>query len=130
MIFISRLEGGATSSNPAIPTFDNLAALLTVEMIHVSDAIENTADRGQTGSYRGINNSTSAILYYAPRVVGQRTATAVLTYEWNQLGQGENGIAFDVYREESRSSDIVRSRAALDTKVIEGDLGYEIENVI
>jgi hypothetical protein len=102
-----------------------LAASLGLEFVFVSQASYNSAAEGEDASLAPIVDD-DALVFYRPRTVGQKTATAALVLDWN----GGGGIGtIERWRDESIKSDIVRVYSAYDIKVTAADLGYWLPDV-
>ncbi len=79
------------ANEPAKVNKAMLAALFEVDELHIMDAIEDTAEEGQTPSHAYIGGQ-HALISYKPKVISlEDTVVSGLTMEW----RGDNGETFE-----------------------------------
>lgn len=120
---IGRLNAGQTPNGPAMANKANLAALFEVDEILIMDAIQNTAEEGQTATHDFIGGK-NALLSYRPRTAGLMTPSAGYTFSWTgRFGAGNDGMRIKRFRMEPIESDRIEIAMAYDQKLIAADLG-------
>lgn len=127
---LDRINGGATTGQPAIVIKQLIAALFEVDEILVMDAIVNTAKEGQTASYSFLGAGTMLLVYAAPSP-SQMMPSGGYTFSWDGYVQGaENGIAISQFEIPERKSDRIEGEIAYDQKVTGAPLGVFFSAVI
>jgi len=97
---LDKIKFGQTPGSPAIATLQAVAAILEVEEILVSAAVQNTAKEGATNVDAFIAGK-NALLAYRPPSPGIMTPAAGYTFSWNgYLGASDQGIRFKRFRME------------------------------
>lgn len=120
---LARISGGAVTSQPAIVQRQLLAQLFELDMIHVTEAVSNTAVEGaaDTISYIGGDH---AVVYYAPPSVGLEEPTAGVQFSWTgYTGATSMGQRIKRFRMEPNAADRVEGEMAFDYKQVAPDLG-------
>jgi hypothetical protein len=84
----------------------NLAAILGLDELIVSDRNYNTAVEGVTASYSPVIDD-DILIVAVPNSPGLMTPSAGLTFAWNEGGRGN--LYVERYREENIKSDILRT---------------------
>lgn len=126
---VGRLDRGQTSG-PAKANKDSLAALFEVEEIAVMDAIQNTAEEGQTNVHAFIGGK-HALLSYRPATAGLMTPAAGYTFNWSGLvGSGNEGIRIKRFRMDLLESDRVEIDMSYDHKLVSADLGAFFGDIV
>lgn len=120
--FLGRINGGATTSQPAIVTKNLLAQLLEIDNVYVTGAIKNTAREGQTAS-NAFLFSGSALLCYVPKSPGVRTPAAGYTFTWKQYGAADYSGRIKKFRMEQNGSDRIEIETAYDMKLVTATMG-------
>lgn len=123
---LSRITGGATTSQPAIVQRQLVAALFEIDEIFVMDAIYNTADEGGSpAESNAFIGGDLALLYYAPKTVNAEEPTAGVQFSWTgYTGATGSGFRMKNIRAELLSADRIEGEMAFDYKVVAPDLGY------
>ena len=120
---VGRIDRGQTSG-VAVSTREGLAALFELEEIHVMDAIQNTAAKGQTAvhAFIGANN---ALLSYRPASPGLLTPSAGYTFAWTgRVGSTANGTRIKRFEIDEIESTRIEIQSNFDQKLTAADLGY------
>lgn len=127
---LDRIEGGATSDQPAMVQKRLLAALFELDEIFVMESVYNSAVRGATES-TGFINGDSALLYYAPNQLSLNEPSAGAAFNWTGwMGATSNGIRVKRFRQpESYEADRIEGQMAFDHKVTGSELGYFFSNI-
>lgn len=115
-----------------IITMDLLAALFDVERILVANAIQNTANKGQSADMSFIMGN-HALLTYTPPTAKLKTAAAGYTFVWKGL-MGSNALGGRVNRfsmpELGIGTERIEVEMAYDMKVVAADMGAFISNAV
>jgi len=121
---LSRINGGATTSQPAQVQMALVAQLFELDQVFVMDAIYNTAQEGATESNAFIGGD-NALLYYAPNTLNLQEPTAGAQFSWTgYTGATPSGFRVKRMRAELLNSDRIEGEMAFDYKVIAPELGY------
>ena len=97
-----------------------LAACLGVEELLVSEAIYNTANEGQTGSYSAIIDD-DALLLYAPKSPGIMVPAAGYCFHW-EPGGGTGMMSR--YYDDGKDSEVLKVKTQVDFEVVASGAGY------
>lgn len=103
-----------------------LAAVLGLSAIHVSRAIYNTANEGQTASYSPIIDD-DALIYYNNPTAGVFDATAGKTFTW---APGGGAGAVRSYFEDQTNSNVIQHKEQWDQKLVANTLGYFFADIV
>lgn len=120
--FLARINGGATTSVPAIMMLDQLKGILGLENVYVAGAIKNAALENATASTDFIFGK-AALLTYTPPRAGKRIPSAGYTFAWKQYGAADMSIRMKRFRMEARAADRVEGEVAYGLKVVAADMG-------
>jgi len=131
---LSRIDGGATTSVPALVMRQKLAELLELDQLLVMDAVYNS--KAEVAG--DMNDATMAymaagdmLLYYAPNAPSLDTPTAGQQFSWTGLlGNTPEGMRTKRFRMEHLESDRIEGQMAFDYKVTAADLGYYFTDAI
>jgi hypothetical protein len=126
---VGRVDRGQTGGT-AMVNKAALAALFELDDVMVMDAIQNTAEEGQTAvhSFIGGNN---ALLTYKPSSAGLMTPSAGYTFSWTgNVGSGNDGMRVKRFRMEHLASDRVEIEMSYDQKLVAADLGCMIGGIL
>ncbi len=127
---IGRINAGQTPNGPAIAMRTTLAALFELDEILVMDAIQNTAEEGQTPVHSFIGGKNALLVYRTP-TPGIMTPSGGYTFSWTGLlGSGAMGGRISKFRMESLKSDRVEIEMSYDQKLVAADLGYMFISVV
>lgn len=127
---IDRIKYGQTAGGPARTTQQALAALFEVDEILISEAIENTAQEGQTNTHSFIAGK-HALLSYRPPSPGLMTPAAGYTFSWNGfMGASALGSRIMSFRMQNLKSDRIEIEMCFDQKVVSADLGYFFDAIV
>jgi hypothetical protein len=127
---IDRIKYGQTAGGPAIVNAQTIAAILGLDRILVSAAIENTAKEGQTASHSFVAGKNALLAYSAPSP-GLMTPSAGYTFSWNGfLGASAMGNRIKKFRLDLIESDRVEGEMAFDMKLVAADLGCFFSGIV
>jgi len=102
---------------------DLLATLLGLDKVCIAEAVQNTANEGQTGTYSFIEGKSMLLTYSTPRP-GVLEPTAGYTYSWTGMsGAGPAGQRIKSFRMEWLEADRVEGEMAYDFGLVSADLG-------
>lgn len=112
------------AGNPALTNTQVLAQLFEVDRVLVSDAVVNTAQKGQTEASSFILGK-NALLSYAAPTPSLLVPSAGYTFSWTGFfGAGNMGVRIKKFRMEWLESDRIEGEMAFDQKLVGADLGY------
>lgn len=119
-----------TGSNrdPAKVSVEALTAALDLDRILVANGHYNTSNAGQTASMSRIWGTTAYVAYVPPSPSIMEIASGY-TFYWNRPGSADGWIV-DMYRDESRESDMARAKSHIDQSVVAESAMYKFTNVI
>lgn len=127
---LDRINGGATTGQPAIVVRQMIAALFEVKEVLVMDAILNSAKEGQTASYNFFAAGLM-LLVYAADSPSLMAPSGGYTFSWDRYVQGnEQGVAVKQFEMEELESDRIEGTIAFDQKVTGAPLGVFFSAVI
>lgn len=126
--FIDRIKGGATTSNPAMMTRQQLAAMLEIDEVLVARASYRSSAEGATLALSRIFDD-DAILLFANPTVGRMTPTAGVTFFWKPLTGGALQFVRK-YRQEPERKDVLEVHSYMDQVVTEAESGYFFSDVV
>lgn len=132
---IDRIKYGQTPGAPARANEQVLAQLLELDMVYVSDAIQNTADESAPNETRVETLSFIAgkncLLAYRPPSPGLMMPSAAYNFAWSGfLGSTGLGTRVKRFRADLIASDRIEMESAFTMKVIGADLGTYIASAI
>ena len=130
---LDRVRYNQGNAAPAQITTQALAMLFELDEIMLMQTVINMADDGIEDSTTGlppVNNqfisSEAFLMCHVPPGAGLYTATASLTFAWNQyIAHGLNaGPAIRRYRpQDGRKGEFIEAELAIDQKIVSKDLG-------
>ncbi len=128
---VDRIKYGQTPGSAAKVTRQAVAALLDLEEILVTSGVHNTAKQGKTPSY-GFIGGNHALLVYAPGTIGENEPVAGAKFSWTGEAPGTNdqGGSIRTWTSDETETEYAEMKMAYDLKLISGDLGCFIENVV
>lgn len=127
---IDRVKYGQTPGAPAMVSRAAVAALFEVDEILVMNAIENTANKGQTASHSFIGGKKALLVHAAPRP-GLMTPTGGYVFSWTGLmGSGDSGNRIRQFRLDRNDVDRVEIDMCFDMKLISADLGQFFDSIV
>ena len=127
---LDRINGGATTGQPAQVQKMLLAQLFELDEIFVVDAVYNSSVRGKAES-TGFIAGDKALLYYAPNSVGLETPSAATIFNWTApYGSTAGGIRVKRFRMEANEADRIEGQMSFDHKVTGSELGYFFNNCV
>lgn len=128
---LARINGGATTSLPAMVQRQRLAELLELDKITVLDGIRTTSVKGAASAVRSFfPGEDDMLLYYAPESVSLDEPTAALSFSWTgPAGNTPLGMRIKRFRMEMLEADRIEGQMAFVYQVTGPDLGYYINNV-
>ena len=132
---LARITGGSLPSEPAIVQRRLLAALFELDVIHVMDAVVNSAIEGATESTGFIAGASSigaddCLIYYAPTAVNLDEPTAGVQFSWTGFaGATPAGFRLKRFREEKLEADRIEGQMAFTYEVIAPELGKYFHTV-
>jgi len=131
---LDRLNGGATTTNPALAEREEIARIFAVDEYLVIDAIYNTAAEGATESNSYVAEKKAA-LYYRPVSPGLNVPAAGYNFVWDALenssGYGVNVLSFE--NDELARNGIaneIQVIQAYDMKVVSSEMGVFFNTIL
>jgi len=122
---LDRVKGGATNSDPARVTLEQIAAVVGVKRVHVAAAVQNTAGAGAAVSMGYIYDTNDALLITRPDTPSQLTASAAYTFSWSQFDNVDaNGASIRSWKSEDPLGEFLEVEMNLDPKVTSSVGGY------
>jgi len=121
---VARIDGGATTGNPALVSQQTVAAVFGVDRILIAQAIKNTGLEGETASY-GFTHGKHGLLCYTAGSPGLLAPSAGYTFVWSGVagGLGTNSVIRRM-RMDTKRADRIEIEAAWTNKVVASDVGY------
>jgi hypothetical protein len=107
-------------------TADMLARFFELDQIVVGGALYNTAKEGQTPVLDYVWGKDIIVAYVAPRPARYRPS---LMYTFWTPVKGQRRV-IEMYREEKKTSDVIRVHEETDEHLVHGKCGYLIKNAI
>lgn len=131
---LTRINGGATTSQPAQVNKTLLASILEVDEILCFDAVQNTAKEGQARSESFVASNRFALIS-RPVSPGLGVASAGYTFTWNSLpnnsGLGTSILSYqNDYLSMKKISEKIEIYAGYAMKVTSADLGVYFGSVL
>jgi len=127
---IDRVKYGQTPGSPATVNENTLAAILGINRVMVSCAIENTAAEGQTNAHSFLAGKGALLTYAAPNP-GLKTPTGGYTFAWTGLyGAEATGGRIKKFRMDHIESDRIEGEMAFDLKLVAADLGCFFASIV
>jgi len=126
---LSRINGGALPSQPAMVTRQLLAQAFEVDNYLVAEAVENTAKEGQAFSGAHIYGKHALLCYSEPNP-GLMKPSAGYIFGWTGLIGGAYAVEMSKFRMDQLKSDRIEGELAFDMKQISADLGVFFASVI
>jgi hypothetical protein len=105
-----------------------LAALFDLQYVIVPNAMRNSANQGQNVVFADIWDDEYAFLCRIAQSNDLREPCLGRTFHFTGDGSSEGGTV-EMYRDESKRSDIIRCRIDLHEKVIYTAMGYLMSNI-
>ena len=127
--FLDRINGGATTGNPALFNQELLARMLGLEDVIVAEAIQNDAVEGAADNFNFICGKHALLLYVNP-TPGLRKPSATYTFVWDTFAAGPDGQKISKYRQDLKRSDRLEIETNYDFKVTGTDLGTFFPDVV
>jgi hypothetical protein len=125
--FISRINGGATSSTPAIVMPNLLAQVLGIDRVIIAQGVQNIAIEGAAEDMQFIFGKDALLVYAAPRA-SLLQPTAGYTFVWTRLTG--SGTQIGRFRMDHLKSDRIEAEATWDQKVVSPEMGTFFSGVI
>lgn len=132
--FLNRINGGATTGNPAEVTDRFIAAMFGVQNLYVMEAVVDNGEDGKDEDNAFIGGDYALLLYVAPSP-GLMQPSAGYTFTWNDLDNA-SGLGVEV---QSFSGDwlavdgiaeMIEVHLSYDQKVVGKDLGLFFNDII
>lgn len=130
---LDRVRYAQGNNAPAQVNLAALAALFELDEIMIMQTVQNTADDGVEDSSTGLPPVTNTfidtqkfLICHVPPGAGTYTATAAVTFMWNQyIAHGvDAGPAIRRYRpQDGRKGEFVEAELAIDQRIVSADLG-------
>lgn len=124
-----KYSGGVGNGNPARITKEAVAAVMELDNIYVSGAVNATSAEGATDTFAFIAGKAALLSYSAP-APGLQIPTAGYTFEWNGYLGSVEGQRITSFRMEHLKSERVEIEAAFDMKVVSADLGVYFASLV
>jgi hypothetical protein len=127
---VARINGGATTTQPAILTQQQIAAILEVDKIVIARAVYATNKEGET-SAMAFTHGKHALLCYVNTSPSVLMPSAGYTFMWRGVSEGlGTNIGIKQFPMIHLDSQRVEAQIAFDNKVIASDLGYFFNSVV
>jgi hypothetical protein len=132
--FLSRVNGGATTTNPAEVTDRFIASMFGVQNLYIMEAVVDNAADGLPEDLSFIGGDHALLLYVAP-APGLMQPSAGYTFTWNELDNA-SGLGVEVrsfsgdWLAVDDIAEMIEVQLAYDQKVTGADLGYFFNEVI
>ena len=128
---IDTVNGGATPENPALIDEALFSRLFGIENIYIMRAGQNDTIDGATevAADNTFINSEAVLIGHRAPVIGLRTPTAALVFEWDVFGTG-NPIGVTEHDADRAYGTVYQGVDAFQMKVIAPELGYFIADTI
>lgn len=121
---LERVLGGATNSQPGMGTLKAMQDLFEIPNIYVMQAVQNTANEGQTAVNAFIGGDLALLCYVAP-VPGKKVPSAGYTFSWTgRYGSSALGGRITRFRMKELEAERVEINMAFAQKLIGSKLGY------
>ena len=132
--FLSRVNGGATTSNPAEVTDQFIASMFGVAKLHIMEAVVDNAADGLEEDLDFIGGGHALLLYVAP-APGLMQPSAGYTFTWNELDNASGtGVEVRSFTGDWLAVDdiaeMIEVQLAYDQKVTGADLGYFFNEIV
>lgn len=131
---IDRIDGGATTINPALVTDRMLAQIFDVEEVLVIEAVENTGGTGAPESLAYLETKKAA-LYYRPAAPGLMVPAAGYNFTWTNLenssGYGVSTLSYSGdYLTIEGIAEEIHVVMGYDQKVVGAEMGVFMNSII
>ena len=120
---LDRINGGATSDNPAIAQMLNVAKLFQVDRIIIAGGIKDTAKQGQAFVGGNIWNPDYVMVAYINPAAGLYDINLCNCYNWEGDG-GSFDYTVERYYSEEKRREVVRARRQVGVKVEYPECGH------
>ena len=134
--FLSRINQGQTPGGPAVVNAMTLAAVLEMDELLISDAVQDTADEGVAAN-RSFIGGDNALLLYSPMMglPSREVPSAGYTFHWNAYGEGVGGaemagFTMTEYPTLDRKIITVEIDASYDQKITGTSLAVKLNNLL
>jgi hypothetical protein len=124
---INRVNGGATSDNPAIATMANIAGLMQLQRIIICGGVKDSAKQGQAFTGADVWSATMAMVAYINPSPGLYDINLANCYNWEGDG-GSYVWTVERYWDESKRRWTVRARRQVGLKVEYPECGHLLQN--
>jgi hypothetical protein len=105
----------------------SLAGVLGLDELVISSRMYNTVKEGATASYSAVFDR-GFLLVAVPRSPGLNVPAAGYTFAWDEGGRGDMYV--EMYRDELKKQDVLRSVCYYDQKQTGSDLGIYFNNAV
>lgn len=132
--FLSRVNGGATTSNPAEVTDKFIASMFGVQNLYIMEAVVDNAADGLAEDLDFIGGDHALLLFVAPSP-GLMQPSAGYTFTWNELDNA-SGLGVEVrsftgdWLAVDDIAEMIEVQLAYDQKVTGADLGYFFNEIV
>lgn len=129
---VDRINGGATTGQPAIATREMLARLLELDEVIVGDAVYDAAASNVAGTVTMTRIlDDDALLLFAPRNPGRMMPAAGYTFVWESAMNGRQAPWFiRKWRDDKRRRDVVEAHAYWDQVAVDTNAGVFFPDVV
>lgn len=127
---LERINGAASTTNPALVSETVLATLLGVEKVVVFEAVQNSAGLNGEAEMRFICDPNAALLVHAPNAAAIDTPSAGYIFTWDMLG---NSQYMPILMDQGRFGtfiDEILGMMAYDMKKVSDDLGVFLKDCV
>jgi hypothetical protein len=126
---LERVKYGGSADDPAAVGPAALAELFGLDYVFVGGGVRNTANAADAATPKRIWGDEYAALLRVPTTSDPKEPCSMRTFHYDADGSDVAGMV-EVYREESRRSDVVRTRHDTDELSVVPETVYLFSNVI
>lgn len=121
---LARVNAGQTPGGPAAVLPATIAALTGLPNVHISEAVQNTADEGQTGTFAFVAGKHAWVGFAAPNPSPEMPSAGYMVTLRGMPGADANGIVVTRWSEPDGETEMIRLKLAHQPKLISAALGY------
>lgn len=126
---LDRIGRGSTTSTPSILTRAQFAALLEIDAVEVSDAVQNNAEEGAADSFDFIAGKDALIVFAAPAPSILKPSGGY-SFTWTGKRGATQGVTTKRFEMPKKEATRIENEMSWDFKLIEADLGAFFSAVV
>ena len=119
---LDRIGRGSTTSMPSILTRAQFAALIEIDEVLVSDAVQNNAEEGAADAFDFIAGKNALIVFSAPAPSILKPSGGY-SFTWTGKRGATQGVTTKRFEIPKREATRIENEMSWDFKLIEADLG-------